>query len=126
MTFDPAFTSTSFTPDRLHAGSFPIATIQGTLTNNQSQGALTRGAVLGQHTDGTWGRVHQTGNYGAATARGILAKSADPSGGNVEVIIYATGEFNEDEVTLGGTVTLANVREVLAAYNVYLRAPVDA
>ncbi len=126
MSFDPAFTSSSFTPDRLHAGAFPIATIQGTLTNNQAQGALTRGAILGQHTDGTWGRVHQTGNYGAATARGILAKDADPSGGNVEVIIYATGDFNEDRVTLGGTVTLAQVRAVLEGWNVYLRNPVSA
>lgn len=126
MTFDPAFTSSSFTPDRLHAGDFPIATIQGTLTNNQSQGACTRGTILAQHTDGTWGKVHQTGNYAAAKARGILAKDADPSGGDVEVIIYATGDFNEDRVSLGGTVVLADVRAILEGWNVYLRNPVSA
>lgn len=126
MTFDPAFTSTAFTPDRLHAGDFPIKTVEGVLTNNQSQGALTRGAVLGQHTDGSWGRVHQTGNYGAATAKGILAEDADPTLAPITVTIYVTGEFNEDSVTLGGTVALADVRDVLKDRNVYLRFPVSA
>lgn len=126
MTLDPSFTTATFTPDRLHAGSFPIATIQGTLTDDQAVGALVRGTVLAQHTDETWAIVHEGGDHTAAKAKGILAKDADPSGGDVAAIIYVSGEFNEDRVTLGGTVTLDDVREVLKDHNVYLRNPVPA
>ena len=123
---DPSFSSAATNPDRLIAGDLKLVTRAVTLTDNQGQGALTRGAVLGKHTDDTYGRVHQTGNYGAATARAILAKDADPSGGDVQAQVYELGEFNETELNLGGTVTLAQVREPLRAVGIYLKVPVGS
>jgi len=122
---DPSFSSSSLNPDRLIAGDLKLVTREVTLTENQAQGALTRGAILG--FDGTnYARVHQTGNFGAATARAILAKDADPSGGNVTALIYELGEFNEGELTTGGTVTVAQCREALRAVGVYLKTAVSA
>lgn len=124
---EPSFSSDSYTPDRLIAGDVKLVTREVTLTNNQSQGALLRGAVLGYDAaTGKYGRVHQTGDHGAATARAILAKDANPTAGDVTAIVYDAGEFNEDSLTLGGTVVLADVREPLRAVGIHLKKPVSA
>ena len=124
---DPSFSSTPYTPDRLIAGDEKLITREVTLTENQAQGALVRGAVLGYDSAADkYARVHQLGLHGAATARAVLAKDADPSGGDVTAVVYDQGEFNEDSLTLGGTVTLANVREPLRAVGVHLKSPVSA
>ena len=121
---DPAFSSAAYVPDRLIAGHKQLVTREVTLTNNQSGGALARATVLGY--DGTdYGLVHQTGDYGASTARAVLAKAADPSSGDVTALVYDEGEFNEDELVLGGTVTLAQVREPLRALGIHLKEPVS-
>ena len=124
---DPTYSSSAYTPDRLIAGDKKLITREVTLTNNQAQGALVRGAVLGYYaTDNKFARVHQTGNYPAATAKAILAKDADPSGGDVTALIYDEGEFNEDRINLGGTVTVAAVREFLEFSGIHLKNPVNA
>jgi len=122
---NPSFASTPYSPDRLIAGDFPVVTIDVTLTENQAQGALTRGAVLGL-AGGKYARVHQTGSYLASTARAILAIDADPSGGDVTASVYVTGEFNEDSLNFGGTVVADDVRQTLQDYIVFLRKPVSA
>lgn len=124
---DPSFSSTSYSPDRLIAGDGQgLVTREVVLTESQSQGALLRGAVLGTADDSDYARVHQTGSYGAATASAILAQDADPSGGDVNAIVYVSGEFNEDSLTLGGTVTLAQVQLALQNRSIHLKAPVSA
>lgn len=122
---DPSFTQTAFTPDRLIAGDKKLVTREVTLTENQAQGALVRGAVLGL-ASGKYARVHQTGSYPATTARAILVNDADPSGGDVTALIYDEGEFNEDRINLGGTVTADDVRETLRAVGVHLKKPTPA
>lgn len=122
---DPSFNTTPYNPDRLVAGHHQLVTRVVTLTDNQSIGALTRGTVLGE-VSGTYAAVHQTGSYGAATAKAILAEDADPSGGDVEAMIYVAGEFNQDEILLNGTVVTADVIERLQENSVYLKAPVPA
>lgn len=122
---DPSFSSTPYTPDRLIAGSFPLLTEEVTLTDNQGQGAIARGSILGV-VAGVFAKVHQTGSYAAATARAILAKDADPSGGDVQALVYLVGEFNEDELSAGGTVTVEQCRTSLRDYGIVLRNPVSA
>lgn len=120
---DPSFTQTSSNPDRVLGGSSDLITRQVTLTDDQSQGPLARGAVLG--FDGSlYARVHQAGSFGASTARAILAKDADPSGGDVTALVYIAGEFNEERLNVGGTVTIEQVREPLQANGIVLRKPV--
>lgn len=121
---DPTYTETPYAPDRLIGGDKKLITRDVTLTDNQAVGALSRGAVLGRAA-GVFAVVHQTGTYVATTARAILAKDADPSGGDVTATVYLEGEFNEDELTLGGTVTLDDVRDVLSDVGVHLKSPVS-
>lgn len=124
---DPDFSTSAYTPDRLIAGDSDLVTREVTLTENQAQGALTRGAVLGYFvTDDKYARVHQTGNYTATTAKAILAKDADPSSGDVTALVYVAGEINEDRVNLGGTVTADDVRESLQSVGIYLKSPTSA
>ncbi len=123
--FDPSFSSTPFSPDRLLAGDHKHVTAVVTLTDNQSIGALTRGAVLG-FAAAKYANLHQTGSYTASTVRAILADDADPSSGDVEAMVYLTGEFNEDELVYGGTVDNDDVRELAATQSIYLKSPVSA
>lgn len=124
MTYNPSFSSVAYSPDRLLAGDHKHVTAVVTLTDNESIGALTRGAVLG-FLGGSYANLHQTGTYPASTARAILADDADPSSGDVEAMVYLSGEFNEDELGYGGTVDNDDVREILAQNSIYLKSPVS-
>ncbi len=124
MSLKPEFTQNAeHVLDELLVGG-PVKTRSVNLTENQAQGALTRGAVLG--FDGTdYARVHQTGAFGAATARAVLAEDADPSGGDVQALVYEAADINEDAVSLGGTVTADQVRESLRGLGIFLKKPVS-
>lgn len=126
MTFDPSFSSTPYSPDRLLAGDHKMVTAVVTLAENQSQAAILRGSVLG-FAAGKYAKLHSTGaTYTIATARAILLDDADPSGGDVEAMVALSGEFNEDVLLYGGTVDNDDVRETLATNSIYLKAPVSA
>ena len=125
MSMDPSFTSEDEVLDRLIAGDLKLVTRQVLLADNQSVGALSRGTVLGFDSGG-YAIVHQTGSFPASTARAILAKDADPSGGPVVALVYELGEFNEDALSFGGTVDADDVREVLRTVGIYLKTPVSA
>jgi hypothetical protein len=123
MSDSPSFASTPYDPDRLFAGDFPVATAYVTITDNQSVGALTRGAVLGV-VAGDYAIVHQTGSYPAVNAIAILARDVDPSGGDIDSVpVYLTGTINEDRISLGGTVTAAQVKAALEASSIFLKDP---
>ena len=121
---DPSFSSTPAVIDRLIAGDHKLVTLQVVLTDNQSIGALVRGAVLG-FFGAKYANLHQTGDYVATTARAILAKDADPGSGDVNALVYLAGEFNEDLLTYGGTVDNDDAREVLAQNSIYIKASVS-
>ncbi|MFQ5472677.1 MAG: head decoration protein [Dehalococcoidia bacterium] len=122
----PSFGSTPYSPDRLLAGDFPIVTREVTL-NNVGGAALTRGAVLGKVTaDGKYGLSLSAAVDGSQVARAILAKDADPTGGDVTATIYEAGEFNEDQLNFGTGHTAATVREDLRAVSLFLKSPVSA
>lgn len=108
----------AYSPDRLFAGEFPRADGKVTIA---SSAALTRGAVLG--------KVTATGKYLlSASAAGdgsqvpdvILAEDADASGGDVEALVYLTGQFNEDALTLGTGHTVASIRQGLRERGIFL------
>lgn len=117
---DPSFATTQDPGlDELIVGG-PVKTATVTLTENQGQGALTRGAVLG-YAASKYARVHQTGSYPATTAVAVLAKDADPSGGDVEALVYVMADVNENKLNFGGTVVAANVRKPLQDYHIFLK-----
>lgn len=125
---DPAFGSEALNPDRLIAGD-PLGptTEKVTLTDISSTGALVRGTVLGQVTaDSKFGICLNGSADGSEVARAILAKDADPSSGDVEAMIFRTGQFNQDRLTFGTGTTIANSRESLANQGILLVDPTAA
>lgn len=113
--------SETYTPDNLMAGAFPVVTESVTITSGQN---LARGSVLG--------KVTATGNYilcdaaavdGSQAPTHILLQAVDASLAAAPGLVALSGEFNEDQITLGGTTTAANVKAALRALNIYLKAP---
>ncbi len=118
-----SFGSSSYTPDRLIAGDFPITTRKVTIDT----GVIVRGSLLG--------RITATGKYvlsaaaagdGSEVPLAILADSVDASAADVEAIAYESGEFSEDAIVLGAGHTIASVRDGLRDLDIYLRSPVSA
>jgi hypothetical protein len=124
MTLHPRFTTETYTPDHLHAGDFPIRTLDVTIASGQN---LTRGALLG--------RITASGKYVlslAAAADGsqnpvaILAEDVDASAGDKKGIVYVSGDFNENAIIYGTGHTADSVRAGLRDLNIYLHKPVSA
>lgn len=112
------FSTTSYTPDKLLAGSMPLASKKVTILSGQT---VARGAVLGKITTG--------GKYilslsaaadGSQTPDAILSHDADASGGDVEAIVYTRGDFNQNALTIGTAHTADSIREGLRAKGIHL------
>ena len=114
----------SYVPDRLFAGDFHRETTKVTIASSV---ALTRGAVLGRVTaDGKYLLSASGAVDGSEVPDAILADDADASGGDVEAIVYRSGEFNEDRVTLGTGHTVASIRQGLRERSIFLKKAVAA
>lgn len=113
-----SFASNAFSPDRLIASDFPLLTVSITLISGQD---LSRGAVLGKITASGKHTLSDDGAAdGSETPDLILAEDTDASGGDVATIAYARGEFDENEITLGGAHTADSIREGLRAKGIHL------
>jgi hypothetical protein len=124
MDLQPKFTSESFTPDRLHAGDFPIRTRDVTILSGQ---ALTRGALLGKVTASGKYRLSESASVdGSEVPDAILAEDVDASAGDKSGIAYISGDFNEDAITYGTGHSAASVKDALRDKSIYLHAPVSA
>jgi hypothetical protein len=124
MDLQPKFTSESFTPDRLHAGDFPIRTLDVTILSGQ---VLTRGALLGKVTASGKYRLSESASVdGSEVPDAILAEDVDASAGDKSGIAYISGDFNEDAITYGTGHSAASVKDALRDKSIYLHAPVSA
>ena len=74
----------------------------------------------------TWKASVATAVDGSQVPAGILAEAADASGGDVNGGVYLTGEFNENRVTYDNSFTLAQVRDLLRNFNIFLKSAVIA
>lgn len=121
---DPSFTSESYDPDRLIAGDLKLITRDVTIISGQN---LVRGTVLGKITaSGKYNKSLSTANDGSETPVAILADDVDASAGDKEGPIYEQGEFNDTEITLGASHTVASVRDGLRALGIHLKSPVSS
>jgi hypothetical protein len=124
MDLQPKFTTESYTPDRLHAGDFPIRTLDVTIASGQNLG---RGALLGKITaSGKYVLSLAAAADGSEVASAILAEDVDASGGDKPGIVYVSGDFNENAITYGTGHTADSVRAGLRDLNIYLHKPVSA
>ena len=110
--------------DELVVGG-PVKTATVTLTDHAGQGALTRGAVLGL-SGGVYGRINGGAPYLVGIAQAVLAQDADPSGGDVQALVYLMADVNEDKLNFGGAVVMDDVREALRSWSIFPKKPVSA
>jgi len=124
MDLQPKFTSESYTPDRLHAGDFPIRSLDITVISGQN---LTRGALLGKITaSGKYNLSLSAAADGSQTPIAILAEDVDASAGDKAGIAYISGDFNESRIVFGTAHTADTVRAGLRDLNIYLHKPAAA
>lgn len=103
----------------LFASDFPRIDRKLTLVNGA--GALVRGTVLGRITaSGKLITSLSAAVDGSETPRFILAEDADSSGGDVECLVYETGHFLADELTIGAAHTAASIRDGLRALGIHI------
>ena len=109
----------SSVPDNLLAGAHPhINSRKVTLISGQN---LTRGAVLGRiTTGGKYNLSLSAAGDGSEVPRAILAQDCDASGGDEECLIYETGDFNEDALTIGTAHTADSIRDGLRALGIFM------
>lgn len=108
-----------FTPENFIAGEFPrisrIVTITGGL-------ALAQGAVLGRiSADDRYQLSVAAQTDGSETPDALLGETVDASSGDVQALVYFTGEFNEFAVSFGAGHTLQTVRAALRTRSLFLR-----
>lgn len=114
----------TYTPDRLHAGDFPIRTLGVTLISGQD---LPRGALVGIITaSGKATLSLAAASDGSQTPVGILAEACDASAGDKATLIYISGDFNTRAMTFGTGHTAANTRLGLATRGIYTTDAVPA
>ena len=108
-----------YTPDNLLAGEYPRVERVVTIAAGAD---LAKGAVLGRITaNGKFILSASASADGSQTPDAILAEKANAAGGDVQAVVYFSGEFNEHALVLGAGHTLDSVRIALRAKNVYLR-----
>ena len=120
MTTAEGFTSQDgYTPDRLFAGELQRVDRKITIISGQT---IKRGYVLGKITaSGEYNWSVSTAGDGSQTPVAIAAEDVDASGGDKEGLIYETGEFDQDRITLGTGHTVASVRDGLRDLGIHLK-----
>lgn len=119
MAYSPAAgrRTESFTPDRLLTSTKDLRTRRVTMAAGQN---LPRGAVLGQITIGGNYALSESGaTDGSQVPRYILAEACNATAAATECLVYETGDFNEQAVTLGAGHTIASIREGLRTLGIF-------
>lgn len=112
------FYGTTFVPDRLAVNLDQSFSRKGTLVSGQN---LTRGALLGIITaTGKFTLSLAAASDGSQVPDCILAEDANASAGDVDALVYQTGQFDANYVTFGTGQTVANTFETLRAKGLYL------
>ena len=121
----PSFSTETFTPDLLIAGSnIGIITRDITLASGQN---LTRGALLGKITATSKYILSLSGaSDGSQVPTAILVHDTNATAGDQKTAIYESGEFNAAALTLGTAHTIASVRDGLRDLGIHLKAIVSA
>lgn len=123
----PEMTTDAYTPDRLLYNVDGLRTGEETLLGNQ--GTLTRGTVLARDSTNNDKLVpvdSSSGTNSITIPVAILAHDTDTSNGDIAAPLYYAGEFNEDQLTFGGSDTIATHRDSMRQRGLFTRSPVSA
>jgi hypothetical protein len=109
----------SYTPDNLLAGEYPRVARLVTIAAGED---LSKGSVLGRITEsGKFKLSASDSKDGSERPDAILAEAALAASQEIQAVVYFSGEFNENALTLGKGHTLENIRADLRTKNIYLR-----
>jgi hypothetical protein len=114
-----SFTTENTVFDNLVAGLFPA--IVGTETLLSGENVL-RGALLGRVTaSGKLKLSLSAASDGSQTPVYIAFNATDATAGDMPIVVYKTGEFNQGALTYGTGHTAASVAFGLESRSIYLR-----
>lgn len=120
MTHASGFTDQGeYKPCNLIAGEYPRIERIITIASGSN---LTKGAVLGRITaSGKFVLSASGASDGSETPDAILAEDVDASAEDKQAVVYFSGEFNENALTLGGSFTLDDIRAGLRSKSIFFR-----
>jgi hypothetical protein len=120
MTRTEGFTSQGeYKPHNLLAGEYPRIERLVTIAAGAD---LAKGTVLGRITaNGKFKLSASASSDGSQTPDAILAEKANAASADAQAIVYFSGEFNENALTLGAGHTLDSIRIALRAKSIFLR-----
>lgn len=91
-------------PD-LFAGDFPLVTEPATVLSGE--GVLSAGSIMGKVTaTGKLRHIAANGD-GSENVFAILSEDVDATAADVETIVFLTGEFNENALSVGDSTVAA-------------------
>lgn len=117
MAYASFSTETLAAPASFIRGDFPRITRKVTITG----GSWPAGAVLGRITaSGKHSLSLAAATDGSQTPRVILAEPANATAGDVEAIVYLSGDFLPDGLTIGAGHTAASIADGLRTLSIFL------
>ena len=109
-----------YKPCNLLAGEYPRIERIITIASGSN---LAKGAVLGRITaSGKFVLSAAGASDGSETPDAILAETVGASAEDKQAVVYFSGEFNENALTLGTGHTLESIRAVLRSKSIFLRS----
>lgn len=118
MDLHAGITSEVFTPDNFVAQGVPIGK---KVTVASGAGVLAAGTVLGKVTvSSKYLKSLAAAGDGSEAPDMILAHEVDASEADVEAMVYFSGVFNADALTIGTGHTAASIFEGLRGKGIYL------
>lgn len=120
MTYTEGFKDQGeYVPCNLLAGEYPRVERLVTIAAGSS---LEKGSVLGKITaSGKYTLSASAAGDGSETVHAILAETVDATSQDMQAVVYFSGEFNENALTIGSGHTIDSIREPLRAKSIFLR-----
>lgn len=110
---------TTYVPEQLTAGDFPVIKEAGVLAEGQK---LEAGAVLGKVTvSGHYALALSASDDGSQTPVAILDAPVDATEAATPCVVRLTGEVLGSELTLGTGITAAAAKAALRPYSIFIR-----
>lgn len=109
-----------YTPDNLVA-DIDLAVSTEIVVIKQGE-VITRGALLGKITaENKYILSLNAAADGSQVGKRILAEDVDATAGDVSAIVYKSGAFNVNSMTLGTGQTFANIKDALWTESIEVR-----